>query len=180
MRTVFFDRDGIVNIPPPEGGYVLSEADFKMDPVFPEILRNVTDKGYAAVVITNQRCITRGYVTAETVDAIHEHMKRSLREEHGLTLLDVLFCPHGPDECDCRKPLPGMLLTAARRHAINLKESWMIGDRMTDVETGIRAGCRTILVTPSPAALLQGTTVQPDHVCSDMKTLLQKLDDWMF
>ncbi len=179
MKAVFFDRDGVVNIPPPEGGYVLSEQEFALDPAFPAVLRKVTDLGFAAVVITNQRCVARGWVDMTTIEAVHANMQRTLLKDHGLTLLDVLCCPHGPAECDCRKPLPGMLLTAARRHAIELNESWMIGDRMTDVEAGCRAGCRTILVNAAPSPDPDDTRCRPDHVCPDMATLLRRLDEWL-
>lgn len=178
MKTVFFDRDGIVNIPPPEGGYILTPEEFKIEPLFPAVLRAVTELGYAAVVVTNQRCIAQGMVTQKTVNDIHEYMRNRLRKEHGLALLDVLLCPHGPEDgCKCRKPLPGMLLEAARRHNLDLSSSWMIGDRMTDIEAGRRAGCRTILVNAAPDA--GAGRYRPDHACPAMASLLSGIHVWL-
>ncbi len=180
MKTVFFDRDGIVNIPPLEGEYVLSWETFAMAPAFPDILRAVTDLGYVSVVVTNQRCIKKGLVAAETVERMHERLRDCLLRKHGLKILDIRYCPHGPsDHCECRKPLPGMLQQAARKHGLDLQASWMIGDRWTDVEAGRRAGCRTILV--NPAADIEGskTDLRPDHTCPDMETLRERITEWL-
>ncbi len=176
MKAVFFDRDGIVNLAPPEGGYVLSPEAFHLEPVFPELLGTVTRLGYAAVVVTNQRCIARGLVSTETVAEIHAQMQRRLRVDFGLTLLDVMTCPHHPGECACRKPLPGMLLEAARRHGIDLAQSWMVGDRMTDITAGHRAGCRTILVNAALDAVSSDLTVRPDVVCRTLKELFLQIE----
>lgn len=179
MKAVFFDRDGIVNVPPPEGGYVLDERDLHVEPFFPDVLRTVQTRGFAAVVVTNQRCVARGLISLADLDAIHAGMRQSISLKHGLQLLDVLCCPHGPDECDCRKPLPGLLLEAARRHGIDLNTSWMIGDRMTDVEAGYRAGCRTILVGSVPDGPAPGMPCRPDHVCRDMEELRNRITEWI-
>lgn len=180
MKAVFFDRDGIVNLSPPEGEYVLALEQFEITPAFPAALRAVSGLGYAAVVVTNQRCIDRNLVSAETVRRIHEHLRRRLEQEHGLSVLDILFCPHGPaDRCACRKPLPGMLLEAARRHDLDLARSWMIGDRMTDVEAGKRAGCRAILVHPAPDINSPDAAYRPDHVCPDMDSLKSRIAGWL-
>ncbi len=180
MKTVFFDRDGIVNLPPPESEYVLSRDQFEITPAFPAVLRAVTDLGYTSLVVTNQRCIDRKLIDAETLNRIHERLCQRLRQEHGITLLEVLYCPHGPsDRCACRKPLPGMLQDAARRYGIDLTSSWMIGDRMTDVEAGRRAGCRTILVNAAPDIILPDAVYHPDHVCPDMETLKTNITAWL-
>ncbi len=176
MRAVFFDRDGIVNIPPPAGDYIRTASDFHLMPDFPALLQAVLGLGYVAVVTTNQRCIARGLVSRETVECIHTKMRRLLRDEYGLALLDVLYCPHDPGECACRKPLPGMLLEAARRHGIDLGLSWMIGDRATDVEAGRRAGCRAILVNAGTDVVNHRGKYFPDMVCRDLKDLRQRIE----
>jgi len=146
-KCVLFDRDGIVNRSPGPG-YVLSWADFHIQEGFVAALRTAADRGYVAVVITNQQCVTKGLITAEALDEMHEKLRRRLRDEHGLELLDVMVCPHGDAHgCACRKPKPGMILDAAARHGIDLALSWMVGDQERDVECGRRAGCRTILVS---------------------------------
>lgn len=115
-------------------------------PEFVECLRVVTEKGYPAIVITNQRGVALGNMTAETVERIHETLQKLLGE-NGLSLLDIFYCPHDNDSCDCRKPKPGMLLEAARRHELDLAGSWMIGDNEKDVQAGQAAGCTTVLVS---------------------------------
>ena len=145
----FFDRDGIVNRSPPEGRYIERWEDFQLIPEFVRILRRVRERGYEAVVVTNQRGVALGVVAREEVERMHRNLREVLRTEHGVDVLDVLYCPHDEGVCECRKPQPGMLLEAARRHGLDLARSWMIGDSERDVEAGWRAGCRTILVRPA-------------------------------
>ena len=161
-RCVFFDRDGIVNRSPGPG-YVLSWAGFRFEPLFPDILRTVLSKGYVAVVVTNQRGVALGLMPQADVDDIHLRMRLALKEQHGLELLDVVVCPHEKNTCDCRKPNPGMLLTAAERHGLDLAESWMIGDHERDVEAGRRAGCRTIIVNGGPESTTADVRVPDMH-----------------
>ena len=147
-RCVFFDRDGVVNVSPGPG-YVERWSDFKVKPEFIDVLRVVKDLGYEAVIVTNQRGIALGVVSAGTVAEIHEKLRKMLVECYSLELLDIVCCPHDNNVCECRKPKPGMLIEAAKRHDINLSKSWMIGDSAKDIEAGHRAGCRTILVSGS-------------------------------
>jgi len=144
---VFFDRDGIVNTSP-GGGYVERVEDFHLESDFVRALRVVKARGHVAVVVTNQRCIARGLVTQETMDAIHGLLRERLRAE-GLDLLDIRVCPHDGGLCECRKPKPGMFFDAARLHGIDLKASWMVGDQERDIVAGHAAGCRTVLVSDS-------------------------------
>jgi D-glycero-D-manno-heptose 1,7-bisphosphate phosphatase len=145
-KCVFFDRDGIVNRSPGPG-YVERWEDFELLAGFPPVLRLVGQKGYAAIMATNQRGVARGMMTLEELQRIHACLRRLLRERHGVDFLDVFYCPHEEGDCDCRKPRPGMLLKAAAQYGIDLAASWMIGDSENDVEAGRRAGCRTVLVT---------------------------------
>jgi len=149
IKCFFFDRDGIVNRAPGPG-YVESWADFHINPEFPEILKKVTDAGYAAVIITNQRCVARRIVSENALNEMHRNLQDVLKNDYDLKLLDIYCCKHEVDSCDCRKPKPGMILTAAKKYGIDLSQSWMVGDQKTDVETGKRAGCRTIYVTDDP------------------------------
>jgi D-glycero-D-manno-heptose 1,7-bisphosphate phosphatase len=144
IRCVFFDRDGIVNRRP-VGRYVTRKDEFHLLPAFVEALEVVREKGYAAVVVTNQSGIERGHMTHETVREIHDHLDGMLRAS-GLALLDIVVCPSADDGHPDRKPNPGMLLRAAARHGIDLDRSWMVGDQERDVLAGKRAGCRTVLV----------------------------------
>lgn len=144
---VFFDRDGIVNSSPGEG-YVERREDFHILPEFVRCLRIVRARGYEAVIVTNQRGVALGLVPQAELQAMHDHLRQRLARE-GLSVLDILVCPHDDkDDCSCRKPKPGLILEAARRHDLDLARSWVIGDHERDVEAGRRAGCRTIRVGP--------------------------------
>lgn len=151
-KCVFFDRDGIVNESPGAGKYVLDWQAFRLIPEFPKCLRVVSRRGYEAALVTNQRVVARGLLRADQLEAMHQNLRNLLEREYGLFLLDILYCPHQAGTCSCRKPHPGMLLTLAARHNIDLRQSWMVGDTESDVEAGRRAGCRTILVGSPQAA----------------------------
>lgn len=161
---VFFDRDGIVNRPPTRARYVRHWREFELVPEFLDVLRAVAEHGYEAVIVTNQRGITTGQMTQQDVDEIHRNLADTLRRHH-LGLLDILVCPADDDRHPHRKPNPGMLLEAARRHQLDLDQSWMVGDSEKDVEAGRRAGCRTILVAAGHPE------TRADHVVRDMAEL---------
>lgn len=172
MKCVFFDRDGIVNVPPPpERRYVTHRDYFDLIPEFVDALRLVRARGYEGVVVTNQSGIARGRMTEKDAHDIHEHLHRLLAG-HGLRLLDVVMCPSDDDHHPDRKPNPGMLLTAARRHDIDLKASWMVGDQERDILAGARAGCRTILVADGEKATSAEFRVRN---MTDLLPLLERL-----
>ena len=144
---VFFDRDGIVN-QSPGPGYVNHLEDFHLLPGFIECVRTATQKNIPSVLVTNQRGISRGITPPEQLEAMHRHLREELAAE-GLELLDVMVCTADDNAHPNRKPNPGMLLTAAQRHGLDLSRSWMIGDRESDVLTGRNAGVAvTVLVAP--------------------------------
>jgi D-glycero-D-manno-heptose 1,7-bisphosphate phosphatase len=142
--AVFLDRDGVINrafirdgtpCPP------VSLRDLEILPHVPEALSALKAQGYSLVVVTNQPDVARGTASRELVDSIHERLKGELG-------LDAIFtCFHDDaDECDCRKPKPGLLFRAAHDLGIDLTSSFMVGDRWRDIEAGRRAGCRTLFV----------------------------------
>ena len=142
---VFFDRDGIVNRAPVETRYVERLADFQLLPGFVDALRVVREKGYEAIIVTNQKGVGTGQMTMSTLQEIHDNLVNELRKKD-LGLLDILVSTDTHDSAPRRKPNPGMLLEAAEKHGIDLKRSWMVGDNRKDVEAGRRAGCRTVFV----------------------------------
>lgn len=144
-KCIFFDRDGIVN-QSPGPGYVERWDDFYLLSGFIEALKVAYEYGYVAVIITNQRGVARGIMSMGVVDEIHNNLRSLLKDEYNLELLDIFCCPHNNNECDCRKPLPGMLLQAAEKYNIDLSASFMVGDSKTDIIAGAAAGCRTIYV----------------------------------
>lgn len=138
-RAVFLDRDGVVNRNEVRDGRPYgpqSVDDFVVLPGVGEAAAALRAAGYLVIVATNQPGLAR-----ETVEAMHAKMRRTV------PLDDILVCPHAEaDNCDCRKPKPGLLLDAAREHGISLPDSWMVGDRWRDVEAGKAAGCRTVFI----------------------------------
>ena len=165
-KAVFLDRDGVINRPiivdgkpyPPR-----KVADFEILPGVAQACAALKKAGYILVVVTNQPDVGRGILKKEIVEAIHETMARQLPIDR----IDV--CYHAGAEfgelCECRKPRPGMLLAAAEQLAIDLTQSFMIGDRWRDVECGWNAGCRTIFIDRGyPESLRR----QPDYRSSDL------------
>ena len=147
---VFFDRDGVANRSPGPG-YVNHLDDFHILPGFADCVRVAAEKGYPAVVVTNQRGLSRGITPPAQLDAMHAKLRAELAAE-GLGLLDILICTADDDAHPDRKPNPGMLRTAAERHGLDLAKSWMVGDRESDVKTGQNAGvAATVLVDPGTA-----------------------------
>ncbi len=146
-RCVFFDRDGVVNRSPGPDAYVLDWSSFHLEPAFVAAASVAQARGYCLAVASNQRSVALGLITHAEVVGIHLRLTRLLRQAYGLDLLEIAFCPHDQgDQCLCRKPRPGMLLDMARRHGLDLRGSWMVGDAERDVEAGLRAGCRTIYI----------------------------------
>lgn len=144
---IFFDRDGIANRSPGPG-YVNHLDDFHLLPGFIDCVRVAAEKGIPSVLVTNQRGISRGITPPEQLEAMHRHLRDELAAE-GLELLDIMICTANDNAHPDRKPNPGMLLTAAERHGLDLSKSWMIGDRESDVLTGQNAGVAvTVLVSP--------------------------------
>jgi len=141
---VFFDRDGIVN-KPPLGRYVERPEDFEILPEFLAALCLICERGYEAVIVTNQKGIATGEITPEALMEIHRVLIETVLR-HNLRLLDIRISTTADDTDPDRKPNPGLLLGAAHEHGLDLHRSWMIGDRARDMEAGRRAGCRTVLV----------------------------------
>lgn len=144
VKTVFVDRDGVINVNRPD--HVKSWAEFEFLPGALSGLASLTRHGFDVYVITNQAVVNRGLVSAAELDNIHDRMSRSVVVSGG-RIAAVLFCPHRPDEeCGCRKPAPGLLLEAADRFGVDLAASVLVGDHTSDLEAAERAGCRSILV----------------------------------
>jgi D-sedoheptulose 7-phosphate isomerase len=144
QKAVFLDRDGVLNRAVVKNGKPYppaSESELEVTPGAKNILQKLKEQGYKLLVVTNQPDIARGTTTRETVESIHRKLANDLP-------IDEFFvCYHtDSDHCDCRKPKPGMLLEGARRHQIDLASSFMVGDRWRDVEAGITAGCKTVLI----------------------------------
>lgn len=149
-EAVFLDRDGTLI---EEVNYLSAPEQVRLIPGAAEAVRRVNGAGVLAVVVTNQAGVARGYFPEGRVAEVHAHLSALLAE--GGAKIDAYYhCPHHPTEgigayrvaCACRKPRPGLLLTAARELGIDLSRSWMIGDKLCDAKAGEAAGCRTVLV----------------------------------
>ena len=150
-RAVFLDRDGVINRKAPEGAYILRWQDFQFLPGAAEAISLLNKAGWSVIVVSNQRCVALGLLTVAELEEIHRRMKHELAGL-GARLEQIYYCPHAKEPpCACRKPAPGMLLTAAREHQIDLSASWLIGDSESDVEAGKRAGCRTLQIVEDSA-----------------------------
>ena len=144
MKVVFLDRDGVIN---KEVGYLHKVDDFEfIDGVFASCL-NFQSLGYQMIIVTNQSGIGRGYYDESDFHQLTKWMLAQFKQ-HGVNILDVFFCPHGPEsDCDCRKPKPGMFLQANNKYDIDMKNSWMIGDKEADIQAANSAGIsNTVLV----------------------------------
>lgn len=141
--AIFVDRDGVIN---KNLEYVHQPEQFELIPGALESLKMAQDNGYRVIVVTNQTGIALGYFSREDFFHVNRVMLAAAGKI-GLNIDGVYFCPHGMgDGCACRKPMPGMILRAAKERRIRVSDSIMIGDRSTDVEAGVAAGCRTGLV----------------------------------
>lgn len=163
--AVFLDRDGVVNY---EINLLHRSEDLRLIPGAAEAIRIINRAGYLAIIVTNQPVIARNLCSVSDLDNIHAKLESLLGKE-GAYLDKIYYCPHHPDKgypeerpeykivCDCRKPKPGLLLKAAKDFNIDLENSVMIGDRLSDIQAGEAAGCgKNILIdTNSPNSLLK-------------------------
>ena len=177
QKAVFLDRDGVLNV---FGDYVVRPDMLHLKPDAAAALKRINDSSYLAVCVTNQPVVARGEATIGMLKEIHNKLEDDLGEA-GAYLDGLYCCPHFPGPlkegenpefkiaCDCRKPGIGMLKKAEKDLHIDLKQSWMVGDTHQDVQTGINAGCRTILLTtgdPNPAKKFP--EAKPDYVVKDL------------
>lgn len=176
-RAVFFDRDGVLI--EDQGLLTRVEQISVLDGAGPA-LSGLKRAGFLLIVVTNQAVVARGLVSERQLEEIHAAMCQRLQEAGAPPLDAIYFCPHHPQAdlpeyrvaCECRKPRPGLLLRAAQEHAITLERSFLIGDRITDIAAGSKAGCRTALVRrpgwePQPIVTLDlpDASWQADHTC---------------
>ena len=146
MKAVFLDRDGTVNVGVPKYERVSSLDKVELLPNTLEALHLLATLDYGVFFVTNQLGISEGLITMKEFDEINNKILE-LVAPSGIVILKTYLCPHGEaEDCECRKPKPKLLLDAAKEFDIDLAESWMIGDRQSDVATGINAGTKTILV----------------------------------
>ncbi len=170
--AVFIDRDGVLN---EERAFVYRPEDFVFIPGAIEALRLLQAAGYLLVVVTNQSGIARGLYTEADYLALSAHLRRSLQSS-GIRLDAIEHCPHLPDaplpgyrlDCDCRKPRPGMLLRAIRTLDIDPRTSFLVGDRLSDVEAGRAAGLARCFLVRTGYELSREAIGTADAVYGDL------------
>ena len=169
--AVFLDRDGTII---EEVGYLQDPSKVKLIPGAAEAVRRLNERGVAVVVVTNQAGVGRGYFAESAVAQVHAELARRLAGGGGGARWDAIYyCPHHPDDgCDCRKPGPGMFRRAAAEHGLDLAQSFVVGDKASDVRAGALLGCRTVLVLTGygveEAERARAAGLTPDHVAADL------------
>jgi D-glycero-D-manno-heptose 1,7-bisphosphate phosphatase len=170
--AVFLDRDGVINRKAPEGQYVTRWDEMVFLPRVAEAAAALVKAGFCIIVVSNQRCVSKGLLTMSELKSLHENICQKLAAE-GALITDGYYCPHDTQPpCNCRKPAPGMLLAAARDHDIDLARSWMIGDSETDVQAGMNAGCRTARILSNGETAYGGADLFADSLFDAAQQIL--------
>lgn len=176
-RAVFLDRDGTINV---EVNYLNDPRHLQLMPGAADAIRLLRNAGFLTIVVANQSAVARGLCDEKTIDEIHLTLQNELMKQG--TRVDALYyCPHhptiGPPEyrrnCSCRKPRPGMLVQACVDFGIDLAKSYLVGDKLSDIEAGKRVGCRSVLVLTGHGReevnRLDGySPVKPDHIAASL------------
>lgn len=171
FKTVFLDRDGVINEDAPD--YIKCWAEFHFIPGSLKAIARLTRSGCCVIVITNQSVINRQMVALTELEVMHRNLRQAVLDGGG-RITDIFYCPHRPDEdCDCRKPKPGLIFAARDRYNIDLSNAVMVGDSVKDILAGRAAGCRrTVLVKTGNGMTaiqsLEQTGQRPDHVAADL------------
>jgi len=179
-KAVFLDRDGVLN----EDVHLITHPDqLRILPGVPEALKRLADAGFLLVVVSNQTVVARGMISLIEVAVINEVLRSRIIERGGPRIDAFLVCPHHPNAdvpayrqvCECRKPRPGLIHQAVSEYGIDLSASFLVGDRITDIIAGRKAGCRAIQVRtgkhsdpPIQGVEPEDLETQPDHVCDGL------------
>jgi D-glycero-D-manno-heptose 1,7-bisphosphate phosphatase len=178
MRAVFLDRDGVIS--ENRTDHVKSWEEFRFLSGALEALARLHQAGLQLFIVTNQAIINRGIITAQTLDDIHARMLGHVVQQGGF-IQDIHYCPHDYGEnCACRKPRPGMIISLAAKWNIDLSRSYMVGDAWTDMAAGRAANCRCIMVRTGRGAqqlnLPEAQRYPGHYVAADLLDAV----DWLF
>jgi len=183
-KVVFLDRDGVITKEPPYYAHKINQLE--LIPKSAEAIRLLNESGFKVIVISNQSGVARGYYQEKDIQKYNNEMKKQLKEK-GAHIDAIYYCPHHPEaaikkyriDCECRKPKPGMLRQAEKDLNLNLKLSFLVGDKMSDIEAGYRAGCKTILVLTgqgndeSKKISKTKMNIKPNYISKDLHTAIQ-------
>ena len=181
-KAVFLDRDGVITKEPPYYAHKIDQLELISKSA--EAIRLLNESGFKVIVVSNQAGVAREYYQEKDIKIYNNEMKRQL-EEKGAHIDAIYYCPHHPGatikeyriDCDCRKPKPGMLKRAEKDLNLNLKLSFLIGDKMSDIEAGYRAGCKTILVLTGQGndelKKISEMDTKPNYISKDLHMAIQ-------
>ena len=181
-KAIFFDRDGVLI---EDVGLLCSTQEIRLLEGIPESLKRLKEAGYLLFIVSNQPVVARDLITEDEVKEINTTLEHLIVKEGGPKFDGIDYCPHHPNatlpryrvKCGCRKPEPGMILRFADKNDINLNDSYMIGDRISDIIAGSRAGCKTILLQtgkhldkPIETWEAIDISIEADYVCKDLRS----------
>lgn len=174
-KAFFLDRDGVINH---EIGYIKSWKKIKLYKNTLKALKKINDRNYLIIIITNQSIIARKIAKKSEIDFLHKCLKKFLKKKN-INLSSIYICPHHPKfniRCNCRKPNNGLILKAKKKFNIDLKRSWLIGDKTSDIKAGKKSGLKTILVKTGYGGLDKKYKVKPDYVFKNLYEAVLKLN----
>jgi len=181
-KAVFLDRDGVITKEPPYYAHKISQLE--LIPKSAEAIRLLNESGFKVIVVSNQSGVARGYYQEKDIGIYNREMEKKLEEKNAY-IDAIYYCPHYPEatiktykiDCDCRKPKPGMLKRAEKDLNLDLKSSFLIGDKMSDIEAGYRAGCKTILVLTGQGndelKRISKMDIKLNYISNDLYTAVQ-------
>jgi len=183
-KAIFFDRDGVLNI---DKDFITDINQVVLYEKTPDIIAYCRNLGFKTFIITNQAAVARGMMPKDKLLQINEEYKTLLTKQNPDAIIDkIYYCPHHPNanieeyriNCECRKPHPGMILTASKEFNINLNKSYVIGDRMSDITAGNLVGCKTVhcltgkhTEKPIISDLKTDETLKPDFLINNISEL---------
>jgi D-glycero-D-manno-heptose 1,7-bisphosphate phosphatase len=186
QRAVFMDRDGTIS---EEVGYINHASRFRLFPYSAAAIKHLNENGWLAIVVTNQAGVARGYFPEAMIETVHADMMKQV-DDGGGRIDAVYYCAHHPSvgeppyrfDCDCRKPKPGLITRATKDFDIDVSNSWMIGDRYSDVELAHNAGVKSMLVMSGYGRgewehQRASWTVQPDLVAENLLDAVRVIVD---
>ena len=180
-KAVFLDRDGVITQEPPHYAHRVDDLEFI--PRSPEAIKLLNENHFMVIVVSNQSGIARGYYQEEDTATFNQAMEKRLAEI-GARIDAIYYCPHHPEakidkyriDCDCRKPKNGMFKMAEKSMNIDLKQSFIVGDRLSDIEAGRSVDCKTILVkTGHGVQSLERDAITCDYITNDLYDAVERI-----
>lgn len=173
-KAVFLDRDGVITEDPPHYAHRIDQLS--IIPKSGDAIRLLNDNNFLVIVISNQSGVARGYYEEKDIKIFNDEMERLLKKENAC-IDSIYYCPHHPNavveryriECECRKPKPGMIHQAIQKNSIDIRKSFVVGDKWSDINAGRSAGCKTVLVlTGHGNEERSNKQVSADYIATDL------------